>query len=163
MRFLFALCFCLYSATSLADWKYQKSKDEMVGAIYSASTNSKNTLNFSFPYQGAQPTTLELRDHPRWGVSVILSVRRGQFNFSDDEDCGVLIKFDDDVNTWSCRLPMDGSHDTIFLGRKFEFISDAKKSKRLFIEASFYSEGTRVIEFDVSKLKWPLVERELEF
>lgn len=162
MRIVIALWLCVYSALSLADWKYLKSKDEMAGFVYSATAISKTNLNLSFPYHGAQRATLELRDHPRWGVSVILSVPRGQFNYSD-EYCGVLVRFDDDVNTWSCNLPGDGSHDTVFLGRKFEFINDAKKSKRLLIEVTFYRDGTRVIEFDVSKLKWPLIEREIQF
>ncbi len=157
-----ALLFC-HALPASAEWNYKKSKDEMAGVVYSAATRSKNSLNFSFPYQGAQRATLELRDHPRWGVSVILSVTRGQFNYADDEDCGVLVKFDDDINTWSCRLASDGSRETLFLGSKFEFINEAKKSKRLLIEANFYRNGAKIIEFDVSKLKWPLIERELQF
>lgn len=163
MRYLLFVVLFICSSASFADWRYRKEKDDIAGIAYSALARSKNILNLSFPYQGPQRATLELRDHPRWGVSVILSMARGQFNYSDKEDCGVVVRFDDDVNTWSCSLPSDGSRDTIFLGRKFEFINEAKKSKRLLIEVDFYRDGTRVIEFDVSKLKWPLVDREFQF
>jgi hypothetical protein len=35
-----------------------------------------------------------------------------------------------------------------------KFLQELKKSKRVAIEASFYQDGTRIMEFDVSGLIW---------
>jgi hypothetical protein len=42
----------------------------------------------------------------------------------------------------------------IFIENPNKFLKKLKKSKTLMIEASFYNEGTKVIEFNVEGLVW---------
>ena len=51
-----------------SQWNYHQHNDEMgKGTIYQARVLSINTVNFDFPYSGAQHGALTLRTHPRHG------------------------------------------------------------------------------------------------
>lgn len=154
MKRLAVLVFLLWSALSWAGgWVYDQREDKMGGTIYSADILSKNTVSFDFPYQGEQRATLGIRKHPRWGTSVMISIRRGQF-VCRLSDCSLMVRFDERKATrFAASEPADGSSDLLFFDR--DISADIRKASVLRVEAVFYQEGARAFEFDVSGLVWP--------
>lgn len=121
------------------------------GTIYQAQVSSSNTVDFSFPYSGAQHATLTLRMHPRYGKDLIFSIEKGQFLCPSYEGCNVLVRFDDgDAVTFSAAAPEDNSTETIFIRNYGRFVERMFKAKRVRISANIYQEGAPVFEFDVS-------------
>lgn len=137
-------------------WTYQESADEMGrGTIKSALVSSLNEVEFDFPYSGAQRATLQLRDHPKHGVDVILFVQKGQF-LCEYSGCNVEVRFGDGTpQTFRVSEPSDRSTTVLFIQNHDRFIANAKKVEKIAIEARFYQEGSKVFQFDVSGLKWP--------
>ena len=135
-----------------SQWDYRQDKDPMgKGAAYFASVLSNNTVNFGFPYSGAQHATLTLRTHPRYGENVILSIERGQFLCPSYDGCTVLVRFDDSkAIRYSADGAADNSTETIFIRGYSSFVAHLEKSKRVRISANVYQEGAPVFEFDVS-------------
>lgn len=138
-----------------SQWSYSESEDKMGrGKVKTASTHSINMIEFDFPYQGAQRATLQLRIHPEWGNNVILSIERGQF-LCDYDECSVNVRFDQGTaDKYDVGEPADHSTTTLFIKNYDKFISNLRKSNKVYIEARFYQEGNHVFEFDVSGLKW---------
>ncbi len=135
----------------ITSWYYGNSQDSMTSKnIKSASIDSINTIFFDFPYSGAQNATLQLRNHPRFGKDVILSIEKGQFLCRFD-GCNVLIRFDEEkpIN-FSANEPSDNSTTYIFINGYDKFINKMQKAKKVRIAAEFYQSGTKTLEFDVS-------------
>jgi hypothetical protein len=135
-----------------SQWYYRQDKDPMgKGTAYFASVLSTNTVNFGFPYSGAQHGTLTLRTHPRYGKDVILSIERGQFLCPSYDGCTVLVRFDDGkAIRYSAAGAADNSTETIFIRGYSSFVGHLEKSKRVRISANIYQEGAPVFEFNVS-------------
>ncbi|MCL6306990.1 hypothetical protein QQL38_09835 [Pseudomonas syringae] len=136
-------------------WNYTDSEDNMSGKpVRRAYVLSTNTVDFDFPYSGVQKATLTIRKHPRWGTSVYISIEKGQFVCGYD-DCNVRVRFaKDNAKRVSASAPEDGSSTTLFINNESSFISQARKSDKVYIEAGFYQEGNRIFEFDISDLEW---------
>jgi predicted nucleic acid-binding Zn ribbon protein len=137
-------------------WNYQESDEKMGrGKIKSAFVKSLNQVEFGFPYQGAQRATLQLRNHPKYGKDVILIIERGQFLCQIDV-CNIAVRFGDgEPQTFRASEPTDHSTEVLFINDHDRFVANTKKVKKVYIEAQFFQEGTRVFEFDVSDLNWP--------
>lgn len=136
-------------------WQYNTEQDEMGrGTIKTASLISENQVEFSFPYSGAQNAILILRSHPKYGKDVMLSIDKGQFLCGIDE-CNISVKFGDSkAEVFSAGEPSDNRTTTLFIRGFDRFLSKAKKSKTIKIEAQFYQEGNRVFEFNSEGLNW---------
>jgi hypothetical protein len=137
-------------------WNYQESKEKMGrGTIRNAYVKSINKLSFDFPYQGLQRATLQLRKHPKYGKDVIVSIGKGQFVCNSYSGCKVFVRFDSGKPIrYNATEPSDHSSTYIFIRNYKSFVSRAKKSKKIYIEAEFYQEGNRVMEFDSEGLKF---------
>lgn len=137
------------------DWAYWQSKDEMTGKVTQyACVESENTLEFGFPYQGGTKVKLCLRKSPRSGNDVILSVEKGQFLCNPD-DCRVRVKFDDQaLSHFSATDAADGSTNVIFIDGFSRFLQGVKGAKTVLLSATFFQEGERVMQFDISNLAW---------
>lgn len=123
------------------------------GVIKTAAVNSLNEFQFDFPYRGAQRATLTLRKHPQFGNDVILEIERGQFLCH--RDCSVLVRLDEGkAQAFSVSKPEDHSTTALFIMNYNRFVASLRKAKHLYIEATFFQQGTRVTEFDVSGLNW---------
>lgn len=135
-----------------SQWHYKQNKDPMgMGNTYFASVLSTNTVNFGFPYSGAQHGTLTLRTHPRYGKDVILSIERGQFLCPSYEGCTVLVRFDDGTAyRYSAAAAADNSTETVFIRAYTRFVGHMLKSKRVRISANVYQEGAPVFEYNVA-------------
>jgi hypothetical protein len=145
----------LVIADTTPHWTYVTGQDAMMQKpIRYASVQSINELNFGFPYQGAQHETLTLRTHPRFGKSVILRIERGQF-LCGVEGCSVTVRFDaGKPQRFSVDEPSDHSTTYLFIDNYDGFLASVRKSKKIYISAEFYQEGSPVLEFDTSKLNW---------
>jgi len=137
-------------------WRYTESKDKMGrGTIKNALVDSINKLSFAFPYQGLQSATLQLRKHPKYGKDVIVSIEKGQFLCNSYRGCKVSVRFDNRKPLrYNVSEPSDNSSTYIFIRNYKSFVSRAKKSKKIYIEAEFYQEGIRVMEFNSEGLKF---------
>jgi hypothetical protein len=135
-----------------SQWSYSHSADAMSkGIAYHAVVLSTNTVNFKFPYSGAQHARLRLRIDPRHGKDVIFSIEKGQLLCRSYEDCTVLIRFDDEQATnYSGVGAADNSTETIFIRNYDRFIGKMLKAKRVRIATNIHQEGAPVFEFDVS-------------
>jgi len=132
-------------------WGYNTSTDSMTGkAVHNAWAESQNTVDFSFPYAGAQHATLMLRTHPRYGSDVIFSIERGQFGCGID-GCPILVRFDDGpAERYTGHEPEDHSTTMVFLSPSGRFNAHLRKAKVVRVESAFYQEGRQVFIFDVA-------------
>jgi hypothetical protein len=135
-----------------AQWLYSQYSDPMgKGTVYGAQVVSSNTVDFDFPYNGAQHATLALRSHPRFGKDVILRIEKGQFLCPSYEGCNVLIRFDEEQGaTYSAAGATDNSTETIFVHNYSRFLQKMLKAKQVRIAVNIYQEGAPVFDFDVS-------------
>lgn len=134
-----------------ANWRYSHTDYEMSkGRIHHATALSSNTVDFGFPYGGAQRGTLFLRTHPKHGKDVILSIEKGQFLVRSYEDSNALVRFDDgDPITYKVVGAEDHSTNSVFFRDYQGFVSRMLKAKRVRISVPVYQQGSPVFEFDV--------------
>ena len=116
-----------------------------------ALVQSSNTLEFSFPYSGAQRGTLRIRK--KHTTDVMVSVERGQF-LCGIEDCNINVRFDQGmIQRFTAVGPSDQSTTVLFIEDVPRFLSHLRKAKALDIEATFYQEGSQTLDFDVEGFK----------
>lgn len=135
-----------------AKWGYEATSDEMTGRTSRrAAIRSENTVNFDFPYQGAQRASLILRTHPSYGRDVIFSIEKGQLLCRSIDRCQVRIRFDEgQPQTWTARPPADHSTTTLFLQGYDRFVQQMRRSEVVRIQPEVYQEGNPVFEFQVA-------------
>ena len=98
-------------------WEYEQSVDAMSSKqILFATTKSTNSLNLEFPYKGQNNGTLQIRQHPKWGLSVIFSIDKGQIQCHSYSGCPIEIRFDQQTSMkFSGNESADSSSDTVFI------------------------------------------------
>lgn len=131
-------------------WYYFDDTNKMDNSKqYVAYTISKNYLNFKFPYDGGSFFHLVLKN--KNGNHVLLYSENAQFI----RDSYIKVKFDDEepIDFWY-KISAYGSSDAIFIDESEEFIEKLKKSNKVMIEAPFYDNGRKIIEFDTYGLTW---------
>jgi len=118
-------------------WGYAHETDPMTSKTsHSASTDSSNTVEFSFPYQGAQRGTLTLRRHARHGGDVIFNIARGQLQ-CDVHHCPISVRFDEgSVRCLNAGKPSDHDSTVTFIPNYDDFASRMLKAKKVRIEAT---------------------------
>jgi hypothetical protein len=136
-------------------WQYDEFSEKMGrGTVKHATVRSINEVHFDFPYIGAQRGTLHLRTHPKYGKDVMLSIEKGQF-LCGIYNCQVAVRFDNGkAQNYTAVEPADHSTTMLFIRGYDRFIASARRAKKVYIEAQFFQQGTRVFEFDISGLKW---------
>jgi len=137
------------------NWIYSQNEDKMTSRItYTASIDAKDELDFPFPYNGGSVARILVR-HKRGENDVLLMVSKGQFNSNIVDGATVKVRFDHEkAKTYSCASPSDGSTEAIFINSSNKFIQKLKKVKRVLIEAEFYNNGLKQMEFNVHGFKW---------
>src|SRR5258708_5396587 len=135
-----------------SQWHYASESDEMTGkAEHTASVTSDNTVEFAFPYQGAQHGYLTLRKHPRFGNNVLFSIQRGQLLCHSYDNCTILVRFDDgEPSNFTATGPADHSTETLFIENYARFASRLRGPTRVRISPRVYQQGSVVFTFDVS-------------
>ena len=123
-------------------------------ANYYAKCKSSNELTFDFPYNGGSVFFLNVRNIGN-GNEIILNTDKGQFLLNYNNTDLVKVRFDDNqpVN-FSYSNANDGSANIIFINNSAKFLQSLKKAKRVYIQASFYSAGSHILEFNTDSLVW---------
>lgn len=134
-----------------SQWDYSQSSDPMgKGNSHSAAVVSSNTVDFGFPYAGAQRGTLVLRTDPRHGKDVIFHIERGQILCHAYQTCSALVRFDDEqAIKFNAVGAADNSSKTIFLSGHDRFVEKVSKAKRVRLSTTVYQQGSPVFEFEV--------------
>ena len=144
-------------AANASIWNYEEEADRMSGkkAKY-AQTESDNSLNLRFPYQGKNHGVVQVRQHPQYGLDVILIVDKGQILCSQFSSCNVTIRFGDGKPmTFEGSPSADNDSKVVFLKNPRRFINEAKKHKNFAVQLMMYQAGNQVLEFSVPEpLKW---------
>ncbi|MFC5524039.1 hypothetical protein [Polaromonas jejuensis] len=152
--FLATLLAC---ASASADWQYDDRPDKMSGKkASSAMLESNNSLDLSFPYQGKNFGNIQVRQHPSYGLDVIVFVDKGQILCPSYSGCSVAVRFDDKPAVKFSATP-SADHDSkvIFLKNAARFIESAKKAKSILVQLTMYQAGSPVLEFHSAKpLEW---------
>jgi hypothetical protein len=135
-----------------SSWDYYERKDQMGrGVAKYAEVKSTNELSFQFPYSGAQHATLTIRSHPKHGKDVIVAIERGQFLCASYSGCRISVRFDEGAEqTFTGNGASDGNSKYLFISPYEKFVSQMRKAKKVRIEAEFFQEATRVMQFDVA-------------
>jgi hypothetical protein len=152
-----ALLAAVCSMAHAVGWNYEASTDKMTGKKSAeAQTVSDNSLSFDFPYKGTNRGYITVRQHPQYGLDVLISIDKGQMLCSS-YDCKVSIKFDDAPPVrFNGNGPADHSSQTIFLQGAAKFIASAKKAKKILVQFNAYQNGAPVLEFSTPQpLDWP--------
>lgn len=149
----------IFGATAHADWKYDESTEKMSGKTQkNAVIESNNSLSLGFPYAGLNHGTLIVRQHPGYGLDVILQVQKGQILCSSYGGCPIQVKFDDAAPMRFGGSP-SADHDstTIFFDGNNKFISNALKAKKILVQVNMYQAGAPILEFSTTEsLKWEI-------
>ena len=135
------------------NWNYYDDSDKMDGSkTYIAENMSTNIISFSSPYD---VSNFRLRIFHRHGQNELL-LSGSSCQFLTGIDGGTArVKFDaEKPMTISTSEPSDYSSDRIFLESAGKLISKMRNAKKMTIEAEFYRDGKRQIDFDVDSLKW---------
>ena len=144
------------NAAPTSKWTYTESSDEMRGTkSHSASLVSDNELDFKFPYSGGSSATLTLRKGATHGLNVILRMEKGQFLCNEYNHPTISVKFDKGpIKRFGCSESSDNSTGVLFIDSESKFVAGLKRSKTLTIEAEFFQEGARQLNFTTSGLNW---------
>ena len=140
---------------AVLSWQYENYSDQMGrGTVKEATILSENQVEFGSPYRGAQRATLTLRQHPKYGKDIILTIERGQFLCRLD-GCAVSVKFGEGkAETFSAGEPDDHRTTALFIQGYDRFLKSAKNAQIVRIEAPFFRQGTQVFVFQIQGLSW---------
>lgn len=132
-------------------WRYTAVTDPMTGRPnITASIQSENTVNFSFPYDGEQRATLTLRTHPTYGRDVIFRIEQGQILCNSFDRCQLRVRFDEGhPQQWKANPPSDRSTTVVFLESYGSFLQRLRTAEMVRIQPEIYQEGNPVFEFKV--------------
>jgi hypothetical protein len=136
-------------------WQYGESEDAMTGQkTRTAVVTSSNTVEFAFPYAGEQHATLILRKK-RGSDNIMLSIEKGQLTCGDYYGRSVSVRFDEKTpRRFSVLESADHDSTVVFIRNEKSFIAEAKKAKKIRIEAVVYQNGNPVFEFNTAGLEW---------
>lgn len=143
------------AAEDTSGWSYNADTDQLRGkAIYYASADSENSVDFDFPYSGGSTLTMTVRRHPKYGDDVYFRISKGQF-VCGVESCEGTINYGNGPQSISLTEPADNSSDMVFASNGSSVINHLKKAKRVIIELPFFQEGNRQFSFETKGLNWP--------
>lgn len=140
-------------------WTYDSRTDEMTSkTVYVASSESVNSLNLDFPYQGINKGRLSVRQHPKFGLDVYVEVQKGQILCRSYDGCSIAVRFDDKPAVmFEGANAADHSSEIVFLRNEKKFIAEAKKAKVIRVQLTMYQSGTQVLVFETpNSLEWPV-------
>lgn len=142
------------------EWNYTRDVDPMTGRPeVQATARSTNSLALAWPYAGENRASLAVRQSPRHGLNVFVTIDKGQF-VCGAGGCTVTVRFDDQApTTFSAVEPADYSSDTIFLRSESRFVAAARRAQRIRLQANIFQSGAPTLEFAPTALEWPQPSR----
>ena len=156
MKILWAVGLMLAASHANAVWVYSEDSDKMTSKQTSTATiKSANSLQLDFPYKGANYGEITVRQHPSYGLDVIISIDKGQILCRSYDNCPIEIRFDEKPPIrFSGNGAADNSSNVVFVSNEQRFISAAKTAKRILVRMNIYQAGAPVLEFNTP---FPLV------
>lgn len=132
-------------------WEYSSDEDMATGKkSYTATLDSENMVDFSFPYSGPQYGQLMLRNHPRYGFDAIISIQKGQILCSEYSNPYILVRFDNGSPIkYECSAPADNSTVHSFISDAESFEQQMRSASVAYITLTFYQEGSQTFKFKV--------------
>jgi hypothetical protein len=155
MRKVFVIALLVVSLSAFAkNWRYDKVTDDMTGKeIWVADCESTNSIELAWLHGKSVTARLSLREHPRHGKNVMLTLTAGQLLCRSYENCSITVRFDDaPPKTWSARGPPDGDSKMIFILGYDRFLKALRKASVVRIEVPLYQEGNRAFTFNSANL-----------
>lgn len=151
---LFSLLIMMSCNALAVGWNYSSSNDPMSSKpIVLASIESDNSLNLGYPYQGENRGRLLIRQHPKHGLDVILTISKGQLMCDNHRGCGALIRFDDGkAMRFNGGESADMDRTTMFVLERKRFIDSARKARQIKVQVTIYEAGEQVLEFSTNQL-----------
>lgn len=150
------------AAAHAGEWKFTTDTDRMTSKVTStAQLSSENSLDLSFPYKGRNMGRLTVRQHPRYGLQVILDVEKGQVLCNSFNGCPVLIRFDDKPpHTFNGGESADNNPTIVFILDAKAFIAQASKAHQILVQVNFFQNGAQTLEFRPTRpLAWPATKK----
>lgn len=131
-------------------WDYSADTDKMTGKLTSfAELQSTNSLSLAAPYGGTNYGQITVRQHPQYGLDVIVAIYKGQLLCAPYEGCSVKIRFGENAPmTFGATPPQDLDHTYIFLRNAKGFIEQASKVRSIKVQMNIYKGGAPVLEFE---------------
>lgn len=139
-------------------WRYTVDRDGMSdGVTRTACVQSSDRVQQSFPYEDTGGR-LCVRDSPRWGIDVYLSLNGdGQILCSSFDDCTIRVRFDDGAaQSFSAVGPADHSTTSLFFRNASRAITGLRSADQTRIEFQLYQQGTQYLTFPTAGLTWPV-------
>ena len=159
MRCLAIAATALIATSSLAaNWQYDTSKDKMTDATSkTAIIQSENSLSLSFPYSGKNHGSSMVRQHPQYGLDVVIAVDKGQIQCGVS-DCAIQLRIDGGkVTKASFARAADGTSTVIFARNPRPLIAQLSKAKTMMVQLPMFRQGEQVLEFAFAQpLEWSL-------
>lgn len=138
----------------IINWVYDDIVDDMDNSTTKiASIKSDNTITFEWPYED---NTFQLNIRKKKSsIDIYIRCTKCHFLTSISNDKTYRLKFDDraPINVYA-NGSSSGDTDLVFLGSVTKVIDLLKKSSKLIVEAEFYNDGLRRIEFTTTGLEW---------
>jgi hypothetical protein len=142
-------------------WKYSRQLDEITQkTIFYAQSSSINSNDLHWPYGPGIFARLTVRNHPRYGKDIYMSIDKGQLLCRHYDPCSVVVRFDENnPATFSGSSPSDGSSDIVFIKKYDRFIDLVKKSKTAIIEVPAYQDGNIRWSFEIDSIDMTKMEK----
>lgn len=137
-------------------WQTEEIDDTVSGKKSVVTTaRSLNTFSLARPFHGDQSAYISVRQHPRFGHDVFISVERGQL-YCAQTKCYISTRFDGgNVKRYAVSEPDDGRSSVWFIDDAKGFSAQLAKSNRTFVELQFFKQGALTVEFLTEGLKRP--------
>jgi|GEM_PF-2529644 len=144
----------LTAATLPITWSYSEKEDKMTSkTMYFAKIESNELLYFKPPYEGGSTATFVIRYNSLGFGNAYLTISEGQF-MTHSSGTFYRIRFDkSEAKSYRVSSPSDGRTTLVFFSY-YDLLDKIKSSKKMLIQAEFYQEGLRTMEFNVDNLKW---------
>ncbi|WP_374334313.1 hypothetical protein [Leeia sp.] len=136
------------AATPPSPWEYSANPDPLRKAQTREASLRSSDLD----------AKLTVRQSPKYGFDIYLSIRQGRFQCSMGGSCTLHARFDDQPEkSWRVTASNDDDTRTVFLaeGSNRKFLALLKKSRQLVIEVGLYQQGDQQFIFDnTAGLEW---------
>ena len=139
-----------------AHWKVNNPTDEMTDkAFVVASVTSINEADFNFPYDGGSLLTMYVREKDNKS-DVFFRISKGQFVCNEYSGTDVItIRFDDEApQKFKASESSTNDSSILFVARSSDakrIIQKCKTAKAMKVQLNFYSEGSRIFNFEVEE------------
>lgn len=143
-----------HPAQQTGGWQYEQVSGPAGQPIRKASLASTNAIELAYPYEGAIPVTLTIRqgrDEPQ----VSLAVAKG-FLTRSFQGGRAQVRFDGGpAVTYALSAAANGRANLVFVDEAARFIGRVKAARQLTVRLEFAGQPVRNLRFSTAGLRWP--------